>query len=478
MLSGQKAFPGDDLTDTIAAVVRAEPEYDALPTDAPARIAAVLRSCLQKERLKRARAIGDVILALEGSFEASDASPAASGTSRPAGWRRALPWVAGLVLAALTGGSVWTLMRPPATVPTWLTIVPPSGVVPDTVALSRDGQTIAFGMAFGDRQNQVYLRRLDAPEAVPARGTERALALGFSPNGEWLLVGNGGVLQKVPVAGGRPVTIADAPPGGHRIADWGPGDMIVSGSENGLWTVSASGGEFQHLLAPAAGEGAAYFVPRFLPSGRAVLFYIWNGSVDESQVAVYDFDSGQHQVLLSGTSPQFAASGHLVFFRDDSLWAVPFDPDGLRVGGEPRLVVEGVQPRLLGWANYSLADDGTLVYLPAGATVTSTIGWVDREGHMQTPLVEGFRVAWPRISPDGARVAFTRPGVGGDQDVWIRNLERGSETRLTETGQPNRFPIWIPDGTAVTFNTDRGDGVQLHARPVDLSSETELDPRD
>ena len=181
-----------------------------------------------------------------------------------------------------------------------------------------------------------------------------------------MLVTDGAELKKVPVAGGQAIPLADDP---VRGADWGPSDTIVLGGDNGLMTISASGGDTTDLIVPG-GEPGLRGIPKFLPHGRAVLYYIWNGAPNTSQVAVYDFDTEEQKTLLSGTSPQFAASGHLIFFRDGSLWAVAFDSDRLEVEGEPRVVVEGVAANSAGWANYSVSREGT--WCTAGRVVRST----------------------------------------------------------------------------------------------------------
>ena len=276
---------------------------------------------------------------------------------------------------------------------------------------------------------------------------------GFSPNGDWLLVGDRAVLKKVPVEGGPAVTIADDLTGGVA---WGPGDVIVAGSTNGLWAGSAAGGDLSRLVAPAAGDNGEFIVPRFLPNGRAVLFHILNDSMDAAQVAVYDFETKQHRVLLPGASPQFATSGHLIFYRSGSLWAVPFDPDSLNVRGEPRAVLERVGANQRGLAYYRLARNGTLVYRAEGVlerVALRTLVWVDREGREQ-PLPEPpANYDWPRVSPDGRSVAVTIHDV--NTDVWILELARGTSSRLTTRIGSDRQALWTQDSGRVVFWSGR-----------------------
>ena len=164
--------------------------------------------------------------------------------------------------------------------------------------------------------------------------------------------------------------------------------------------------------------------------------------------------------LVSGTTPMFAPTGHLVFWREGSLWAVPFDPVRLEMRGDPVPVVEGVDSFAAGGAGaYTVADNGTLIYQPSRGS-SSTLGWVNRAGEMTTPLLgEDQTLLHPRLSPHGTRVAFTRRV--NSQSLYVRDLERGAEIRITESGDVNGAPAWKPEGATVTFASDRGDGIQV-----------------
>ena len=267
MLTGRRAFPGEDLADTTAAVVRGEPAWDSSPPDVPPRVMHVLRACLAKDRTQRARDIGDVTLALEGRFEEATVRPR-PGTRQPARWQHGLPWVAALLLAVITGLAVRGLSQPPPVLPTHLTVVPPAGVqVGRGVTLSSDGRTLAF-VGTSDGMAQIYLRSLDQREAVPLRGSQGTLPLGFSPDGHELLVADVGrnpTVKRIPLTGGPATEITQ----GQSGADWGPDDTVVLGAiGSGLRLVRAPGGETTSLTTLAEGEGA-HIGPRFLPGGRS-----------------------------------------------------------------------------------------------------------------------------------------------------------------------------------------------------------------
>ena len=360
MLTGARPFAGDDVSETLARVIDREADWAALPANVPPVLGNFLRRCLQKNPKKRIRDIGDVSLALEGAFEtATSAQPSEGPAPQPTGWWLALPWA----LGALVAGSLatWILTRPAVEQPTRLAIPGPVDVQLRSPVLSPDGRTIAFEGLRGD-QVQTYVRRLDQLEAVPLSGAENALPESFSPDGQWLLVSEIRVprtLKRVPLVGG-PAQIVTVMAGLVGGADWGPNDTIVLGGFDGLRLVPVSGKDPVQLTTVNEGEGAHTY-PRFLPNGRAVLFTVRTG--DDSQVEMYEFDTGKRRRLTSGGQAQYATSGHLVFWRDESLWAVPFDPDRLEVGSNPVPVVEAVGTGRFGRAEYALGMDGMLAYV-------------------------------------------------------------------------------------------------------------------
>ena len=277
------------------------------------------------------------------------------------------------------------------------------------------------------------------------------------------------MLRRVPVAGGPAFPITEHPV--SFGAAWASDGTVIYGTADGLWGVPAVGGDQTRLTTLSDGE-IGHIGPHVLPSGRAVLFYTWTGNRDDARVAAYDLDTGEQRTLLRGTGPQYAASGHLVFWRGGSLWAVPFDPDRLETRGDPVPIREQVWADPLGWPHYTVGGAGTLLYRrgePAAAR--RTIVWVDREGNETLLGLPPGPYAQARLSPDGRRVATG--AFFPDGDVSIHDLERGRSTRLTFHSELDWLPTWTPDGGSVVFTSTRTGTVDIFLRVADGGGDVE-----
>ena len=466
MLVGQKPFTGKDVSDTLAAVLRIDADFDALPDETPPRVRQVLKACLQKEPKDRVRDIGDVSLAMDGTFD----TPAVETSSsvKPAQlqvWQRPTPaLVVALALLAFGGLAVGTVMRPvlpsPGSLARFVVITPPDGPLfrsrnTPEVAISPDGTRIVYGSGTGPAATrQLYLRHVDQLDASPLRGTERGNAPFFSPDGEWVgFQDAANTLKKVSVLGGPAVTICDVD-GFSRGMSWAADDTIVfaTTSSNGLMRVPAVGGE-PEVLTTVDPEGAetAHAWPEVLPNGKGVLFTAWSGSDDGSRIAVVSLETGEITYLVpGGSNPHYSPTGHIVYGVGGTLRAVGFDAERLALtSNNPVPVVENVNTKPSGAANFSLAGNGSLVYVAgaggAGGGPQRTLVWVDREGREEPIGLPPNAYAYARLSPDVTRLAV-HIGDPENTDVWISELARGTLTRLTTDPAGDFAPLWTPDG--------------------------------
>ena len=352
MLTGKRAFEGEDVSVTLADVIRAEPAWDRLPESLPPSLQTYLRRCLEKDPAERVQAIGDMRLAMKGAFETAVGPPLAdAAASQSARWRQTVPWVAGIATGGVIAGLVvWTLQPVPLPAsPSRFVIsaVPsPTPNLPTAeteLAISPDGSVIVY-RANVDGEDGLYLRHVNRLEG-DLLWSGAAGSVFFSPDGTWVGFSSGvdNTLKKIPITGGPAVTLC-AMPSDPRGASWGPDETIIFSrlGGNGLFRVSAVGGEPEMLT--KSGEQLHYW-PDVLPGGRAVLFSILqgDGDLETIQIAVLDLDSGDHRVLIEGgTHPRYVSSGHLVYSFGDTLRAVGFDAARLEVVSEPVPVLAGV----------------------------------------------------------------------------------------------------------------------------------------
>ncbi|MDA2935327.1 protein kinase, partial [Acidobacteria bacterium AH-259-D05] len=485
LLTGQRTFEGETITETIAAVLKSEPDWKALPATTPWRIEELLRRCLTKDVHDRLDGIGNVRTEIKLAVdEPAAASPGGetSPTQVPL-WQRAIPWTIAVLMAVMAGVGFWSLTRPaprPITrFPLVLASLPSEqqlvGKGRHVVALSPDGTHLVYVYVDKIANSQLYLRPMDQLEATPMRGTEGGREPFFSPDGQWVGFWAGGQLKKVSISGGAPVILCEASnPWG---ASWELDDTIVFGQGlDGIWKVSASGGTPEVLVIRDSTEGKLAHGPQILPGGDAVLFTLAPSSNwDDAQIVVQSLETGERKVLINGgKDARYAPTGHLVYALQGTLLAVAFDLGRLEVTGGPVPMAEGVMDAdtRTGAAHFSFSKLGSLVYVPGGQQFRSELVWVDRQGQA-VPLI-GDQVSFsnPRVSPDGRTVAVQVNRDG--RDIWIYDAELGTRMRLTVGGRSSD-PVWTPDGERITFASDRSGGSpNLYWKPADGSGEAQV----
>ena len=472
MVSGRKAFEGKSQASLISAIMSAEPPaLRKLEPLTPPSLERLNRICLAKDPDERWQSAAELAWIRDGGGGV-DTAPAKRG-----GGDLVKGLVAGAVAATLVAASLWgflgvdsepqvRIVRSTIELPPGLELEPS-----DPIALSPDGELLAYAATDGDGQQHLYLRRLDAYEATLVSGTEGARSPFFSPDGNWVGLYTRQGLQKVSVGGGAVVTLTrESGPGATWSAD---GQWIVLsagiGAERGLLRIPSDGGEPEVLtmLDDGAGEHAHAY-PNALPNG--IVFRVWSNG--PSPIKTVSLETGDTVPLTTGEylgAAQYSPTGHLIYgstTRDRpysfELVALPFDLTRGKPVGPPQAILEGVwSNRGTTNPNFAISQNGTLAYVPAGA-FERTLVWVDREAR-ETSLWEDGNPAQPRLSPDGRRIALTESG-----NVWVLDVDRGTRAQIETSG---RGPVWTPDGRSVTFRTNRsGSWTSTRSPPTEVAS--------
>ena len=476
MLTGRRAFPGTSASDVIAAVLRDEPDWSALPADTPRGVRRLLRRCLRKDPRERLQDAGDARLELtEAAMEEPALPPMAPRRlSRPvlvaAGFLAATFVLLLVVWSRLVAGRTEGLgvTRLSLDLPAGLRLVEEFA---SPFAFAPDGRALALLARQGETA-EIYERALSGLELRRIAGTVGASQPTFAPDGRSLAFFADRKLKRVPRAGGAAESLAEIG-GNPRGASWGEDGTIVFAPHqtSGLFRVAAAGGPLQPLtrLDESADE-ASHRWPQVLPGGTHALYTVAveDGTYDEARVEVVSLATGERKrVLEGGAHARYVPSGHLVFVRGGRLLAVPFDAARLLARGIPRVVVEGVRydPQN-GGSHLAVSGTGGLVYAPGVPTSSEhPLSFLDRAFRV-TRVGETPRAYREQsLSPEGRRVAVV---IGGatESDLWVVDVASGTHSRLTFGLRPRR-PTWTPDGNGITVGVRRAEGWALVTVPRD-----------
>jgi eukaryotic-like serine/threonine-protein kinase len=465
MLTRERAFEGEDVSDTLASVLKGEPGWSVLPGDVPVSIRTLLTGCLAKDPRQR---IADLSVALfvinhQSSLVPPGHAPIPDRSQRAR--RKTLVVTAVVVVGLASGYAGWTLKPGAPRAVTRSTIPLLTGAFSNTgvhvVALSADGGRLVYTANL-----RLYMRAMDQLEATPIGGTEGTPDTAgrnpfFSPDGQWIGFWQDGQLKKISVTGGAPVVLCAAQnPFG---ASWASDNTILYGQgeqgAGGIWRVSGDGGKPEYLVKLEADQVAQG--PQMLPGGRAILFTLARRSDwDTAQIVVQSLDTGRrHVVVARGTDARYVPTGHLVYALGGTVFAVAFDVTTLAVTGGAVPLVEDVAQQNVA-AHFAISSQGALVYVPRdavrGARPQRTLVWVDRQGREDPINAPPRAYFYPRLSPDGTRVALDVRDQEGD--IWIWDLARETLTRLTLGPTFEQYGVWTPDGRAVIFSSSQFGG--------------------
>jgi Tol biopolymer transport system component len=461
IVTGKRLFEGEDLTETLASVVKDRPDLSGVP----ANVRRLLERCLEKDPKKRLRDIGDMEWLL-----AEPSAPA--GATAPSRVRR-LPWIAAAgvmtVVAAVSMWAPWRTSQPAERPLVRLDVdlgadvaLPGLGstlnIAGSSVAISPDGTRLVFasGSTSGGT-TKLFTRRLDQSKVTDLPGTEGAYAPFFSPDGQWIgFKASATSLSKISVEGGAAVPLGDF---GAALsgAAWGEdGNILLVVQGKGLVRIRDSGGQPETVLELRNGE-VSFALPQILPGGKAILFSAYaTRRPDAASIEVITLaDRRRKTVSRGGTSPRYLATpngaGYLVYLNQATLFAIPFDLDKLETRGTALPILYDVASNpTVGTAQVSFSRNGTLLYRKNGAAAgLLTVAWLDSAGQMQPLPVKPGLYGRLSLSPDGQRLALTVYD-GSGSDIQVYDLQRDTMTRLTFTRAARR-PVWSPDGRYIAF---------------------------
>jgi serine/threonine-protein kinase len=485
MLTGRRAFESQDVSEALAAVLRDEPNWTALPPDLSLSMRTLIKRCLDKDPARR---IADISIAryvldepaigVSSASESTRALP--SGGSRTSAKRRiATHTAAALLASAVVGAAVWLVARssvlPPRVSRFLISLQGATALTVNSVdrnlVITSDGSRIIY---VGDNATQLFVRPLDALEPAAIYKGDFLRGPFVSPDGQWVgFIQSNSTLQKVAISGGPAITLARLN-GVPRGATWAPNDTILFATTDptsGLLRIPAGGGAPEVLTRPDRAKGEVdHLWPEMLPHGRAVLFTISApiGGLDAAQVAVLDLESRTHKVLVRGGShAHYVSSGHLVYAAAESLMAVGFDPTRLETRGSPVPVIARPLTTVAGALHAVVAGNGTLAYVSgvSGGAVESALVWVDRQ-RRETPItvLPGLYIN-PRIAPDGTRVAFYK--ADPEFDIWLWDFAGTTVSRFTSDPGNDVNPVWTPESNRLIFASERGGTRNLFSQAGD-----------
>lgn len=471
MLTGEPAFTGETLTDLISGIIRIEPDWSALPANTPPGLQSVVRRCLEKDRRRRFHAIGDVRIALEEAQHVPAAIPVAHLKTR-----ERISWgIAAMVLAAIGVllGATYFIPRPVELLASrFLMEFPPEAPLGGAAAdpfpsVSPDGRYVAFRSATGIvvAGARLWLRPVGSLNAQPIAGTEGIGGFPFwSADSRYMGFFAGGKLKKVAVAGGPPQILCDAT---GLAGTWNQDDIILFEHQGTLHRVAAAGGVSTAVKMPdkSKNEGG-YRSPSFLPDGRHFAYVALSSEQGRTEVRAGALDSSDDKSLFASNSRVlYASPGYLLFVRDGTLMAQPFDASSLSLSGDVFPIAERIASNPVnGFAAFGVSNNGTLVYRVTSGSTLTELTWFDRAGKKLDVVKSPGNFVGPNLSPDQKRIAVQ---TTNSPDIWLIDLLRGTNSRFTFDAADDIRPVFSGDGKQILFVSNRSGTGDLYVKSAD-----------
>ena len=466
MLTAKRAFEGDSVSDTLAAVLRSEPNWNALPAETTSSTRMVLRQCLERDPKRRLSDVSDAVLVIEDFGDPLASEPRVIPPQRNGAKHRA-GWALALISTVLAVGLAVPYLRGPAPAPPvrFSITLPPNVVLTSNAnqtvsVISPDSRRVVFVAGLSGGSLQLWVRRLDALDARPLPGTDFAMLPFWSPDSQSIGFFSNGKLKVISAEGGSVRTLCDAP--APRGASWSKAGIIVfaPGATGGLLQVHDTGGQPAPVTTiDKSGATTSHRYPSFLPDGRHFTYLVQSVT---NEVWLVSLDGGPAKRLLTADSQaEYTPPGYLLFVRQGALYAQRFDARTGITSGEPTQVPVGggIYPDVNGYASFSAADNGVLAYRTGRQALTTQLTWYDRAGRLIERAGQPGAYRNPKLSPDGERVALeVVDPQGHNQDIWILELPRGMLSRLTFDPHNDIYPVWSPDSSRIAFGSDRDAG--------------------
>ena len=482
MLTGKRAFDGEDLTETIAAVVKSDPDWSALPADISPHVQLLIRRCLEKDRQKRVSDISTARFVLGEPLERAETLPQPHPTAAPRSfWKRAAAAIAAaIVTSAIVGTAVWRFKPIPSQPVTRFTYRLSDGqqftnAGRHLLAISPDGTQMVYVANL-----RLYLKSSRETEAVQIRGTEGGLVSTpvFSPDGTSIVffsgvvtgtAGSVGVLKRIATTGGTAIPLCDAT-NPHGMS-WSGHHILFGQANKGILQVSENGGTPEVLVSTKQGEIAQG--PQMLPDGRTILYTLADGvDWDSARVVTHVIGSDDRKAVIQrGADARYVPTGHIVYAMSGVLYAIGFDVRRQAVVGGSVPIVEGIRRAgtVTAAAHFAVSETGTLAYVPGSASAAGRpldLALIDRKGTSEPLNLPPNAYQGPRFSPDGRYLAVGTDD-GKDASIWIRDLSGKNSIRKLTFGGKNRYSIWSSDSARVTFQSDRDGDLAIYWQRAD-----------
>jgi len=478
MLAGQKPFEGETISDVLAAVIKSEPDWTAIPETTPPSIQRLVRRCLHKDQRQRLQAIGEARITIEETLSGSpiitsplpsvEGGPEERDRARVSPLRHFLPWGVAALFAILLGAAIWAPWRKEAPTPAIVSeiVAPPNNTFTSTgntggvPVLSPDGRWLAFVAKDSSGKQFLWVRPLDSGSAKLLPGTQDASYPFWSWDSRNLGFYAQGKLNRIDISGGPPLVLCDAPAG--RGGAWNrDGKILFNTTTNSpLYEVPESGGTPKAVTTLDATRSVfSNRWPQFLPDGNHFLFYARSQKPEENGIYVASLAGGKPKMLVrTGMRGIYAAPGYLLYMRGNTLMAQKFDTGKLALVGDPYPIAQNLLTNfVIASAMMTASQSGILAYQNSGGTTgTQQIVWFDRRGKQVGVLGEQNNYLMPKVSPDGKKLAVSIAASNySTANLWVFDLARGTKSRLTFSSATDGYPSWSPDGKRIAFQSNR-----------------------